>query len=165
MTMIRWIVFLFFLGALTDQIAFGQEIPFINDDPVVHQEFDQNMFDFVTKTLGSAKLSSHMRCTLKTRTSRELRKFSDGDKWTDILEVTYNTNGFESGQKLTLKIPMMAKYGLKKESNQWSGIGETIKIEAGDSYEHWLQFTHDGKGGIVFLNIGNRLRTLPCQTN
>ncbi|MDG0817042.1 hypothetical protein [Bdellovibrio svalbardensis] len=80
MTMIRWIVFLFFLGAFTDQLAFGNEIqitPFIKDDPIVRQEFDQSMFDFVTKTLGSAKLSPHMKCTLKTRTSRELRKFSD----------------------------------------------------------------------------------------
>lgn len=165
MMMIRWIVFLFVLGAVTDEIAFGQEVPFINDDPSVQQELDQDMFDFVAKTLGSAKLSPHMKCTLKTRTSRELRRFSDGEKWTDTLEVTYNTSGFESGQKVSFKIPMIAKYGLKKEANQWSGLGETVKIEMGDYYEHWLKFTHDGKGTIVNINIGNRLRVFPCQLN
>jgi len=60
---------------------------------------------------------------------------------------------------------MIAKYGIKKVSNQWSGLGETIKIEAGDYYEHWITFTHDGKGGIVSLNVGNILRVLPCQVN
>ena len=68
MVMIRWIVFLFVLGAVTDEIAFGQEVPSINNDPAVLQEFDS--------VTNAAKLSSYMKCTLKTRTSRELREFS-----------------------------------------------------------------------------------------
>lgn len=165
MMMIRWIVFLFVLGAVTDELAFGQNVPFVSDDPPVAQELDRDMFDFVSKTLGTAKLSTQLKCTLKTRTSRELRKFSDGERWVETLDVDYNTNGFESGQKLKIKIPMIAKYGVKKNSNQWSGLGETVKIETGDYYDHWITFTHDGKGGIVGLSMGNRLGVFPCQTN
>jgi len=37
------------------------------------------MFDFISKTLGAGKRAPHTNCTLKTRSSRELRKFSGDD--------------------------------------------------------------------------------------
>ncbi len=159
--MAHWILLIFLL-ALAGNVS-AQEVPFVSDDPVVRRVLDQDMFDFVTKTLGSARLAPHLKCTLKTRSSRELRKFSDGEKWVETLEINYNTNGFDSGQKVSLKIPMTAKYGTKEQANQWSGLGETIKIEVGDYYGYWIIFTHDGKNGIVGLNIGNRLGSMPCQ--
>lgn len=145
--------------------AQAQWVPTVSDDPTVMKVFDQDTFDFVSKTLSQNKLARHLNCTLKTRTSHELRKFSDGEKWIDVLEITYNTNGFDSGQKMNIKIPILAKVGIKKDLNQWSGMGEVIKIELGDYYSHWLRFTHDGQGHIVQLMMGSDLRMLPCQTD
>lgn len=143
--------------------AQAQEVPMINDDPVVNRKMDNEMFDFVSKTLGGGKMAPHMECTLKTRNSRELRKFASGKEWVEILEVDFNSNGYDSGYKLSFKIPNDARYGHKKTPNQWSGVGEDIKIELGDRYGHYLRFTHDGQGRIVQLILGNDLRTTPCQ--
>lgn len=137
-------------------------VPLVNDDPRTDQVLDRDMFDFVAKTLGSGKMASHMACTLKTRTGRELRKFSTGSEWVEYLEVDYNSSGFASGQKVSFKIPMGAKYGINKTSNQWSAIGEDIKIELGDRYGYWIRFVHDGQGQIVMLQLGSDLRLAPC---
>jgi hypothetical protein len=57
---------------------------------------------------------------------------------------------------------MGAKYGLKKVENEWSGIGEDIKIQLSDRLNHWIRFVHDGRGQIVMLQLGNDLMTNPC---
>lgn len=142
----------------------AQEVPTVSDDPVINQTLDKDMFDFVTKTLSSGKMAPHLQCTLKTRVHRELRKFSDGEEWVEILEVTFNSNGWDSGHKMQFKIPANARYGVRRSSNQWSGTGEDIKINLEDYYGHWLRFTHDGQGRIVQLMLGNNLKTTPCQT-
>lgn len=144
-------------------IVFAQEVPMISDDPAVNSSMNSEMFEFISKTLGSARLDAHMLCTLKVRSDRALRKFSDGAKWVEILNISFNSNGFDSGLKMNLKLSMNSKYGTKKSANQWSGVGEDIKIELGDYYDSWVRFTHDGQGHIVQLVMGNNLKTVPCQ--
>lgn len=163
--MIRWMIFLAGLVYLADTFVNAQEVPRIDDAPAVTHKMDNDMFDFVTKTLGGAKMAPHMKCTLKTHSSRELRKFSTGSQWVELLEVDFNSNGFESGQKMLFKIPSTATYGLQKTTNQWSGLGEDIKIDLGDSYGHWIRFSHDGTGRLIQLILGNDLRIAACQTN
>lgn len=63
---------------------------------------------------------------------------------------------------MKVKFPMSSKYGRKSVPNKWSGIGEDIKVEAGDSDGHWLRFTHDGQGQILHFWMGNDFRSLPC---
>mgnify|MGYP006257023247 CR=1 FL=1 len=142
--------------------AVAQIVPLVNDDPRTDQVLDRDMFDFVAKTLGSGKMASHMACTLKTRIGRDLRTFSTGSEWVEYLEVDYNSSGFASGQKVAFKIPMGAKYGISKTTNQWSAIGEDIKIELGDRDGYWIRFVHDGQGRIVMLQLGSDLRLAPC---
>lgn len=142
--------------------SLAQIVPQINDDPRMDQVLDRDMFDFVAKTLGSGKMAPHMACTLKTRTGRELRKFSSGSEWVEYLAIEYNSTGFDGGQKMTFKIPMGAKYGVNKTTNQWSAVGEDIKIELGDRFGYWLRFAHDGQGRIIMLQLGNDLSLAPC---
>lgn len=162
--MLRWMVIIATLVYLADSFVAAQEVPMVSDDPKVDRPLNTEMFDFISKTLGAGKIAPHMNCTLKTRSSRELRKFSGGDLWVEVLEVNFNSNGFDSGLKMNFKIPMTAKYGVRKSSNQWSGLGEDIKVELGDYYEHWIKFTHDGRGQIVQIMTGNNLRVAPCYS-
>ncbi|MGZ6473354.1 MAG: hypothetical protein ACXWRZ_19490 [Bdellovibrio sp.] len=148
---------------LWSSLLLGQEVPAINDDPLATNTLNTEMFDWISGILSSGKMAPHMLCTLKVRNERTLRKFSDGEKWMEILNISFNSNGFDSGYKMNFKIPISAKYGIKKSTNQWSGIGEEIKIELGDHYDHYIKFTHDGHGQIVQLILGNNLRTVPCQ--
>lgn len=154
--------FLLFFLILNSQASPDQIVPLVNDDPRVDKVLDRDMFDFISKTLSSGKMSSHMACTLKTRAGRELRKFSTGSEWIEYLEVDFNSTGFDGGQKMAFKIPMGAKYGVQKTPNQWSAVGEDIKVEMGDRYGYWIRFAHDGQGRLVMLQLGNDLSLAPC---
>jgi len=135
----------------------------IAKDPVASRVLDREMFEFLARTLGEAKMAPHLRCTLKARAGKELRKFTTGEDWIETLDVSFSSNGFDSGFKMNFVIPSTAKYGLQKTNNPWSGVGEEIRVELNDSYGHWLQLTHDGQGRIVQMMFGNDLRLAPCQ--
>lgn len=139
----------------------AQDVPMINVDPKVDRPLEPAMFDFITTTLNG-HLASYMECTLKTKFNREVRNFSTGPEWVETLAVDFHSGGVFC-PSMSFKFPMTSKYGIQKASNQWSGIGEEIKLEAGDYYGHWLKFTHDGKGRIVELMLGNDLQVCPCH--
>lgn len=151
------LVFFSFSSSNADSI-----VPLVNDDPRMDKVLDREMFDFISKTLGAGKMAPHLACNLKTRSGRELRKFSQGSEWVEYLEIDYNSTDFDGGQKMNFKIPLGAKYGAQKVPNQWSAIGEDIKIEIGDRYGYWIRFTHDGQGHITGLQLGNDLTLAPC---
>ncbi|QDK44470.1 hypothetical protein DOM22_04505 [Bdellovibrio sp. ZAP7] len=154
-TLLALFCLMFSLSAHSEEV-----IPMINDDPSTDKILDREMFDFVSKTLGN-QLASHLYCTLKVRPGREVRKFSSGSEWVEFIEVDYDSS--KLGGRIThFKIPMGAKYGLKKVENEWSGIGEDIKIQLSDRLSHWIRFVHDGRGQIVMLQLGNDLMTNPC---
>ncbi|WP_413560301.1 hypothetical protein [Bdellovibrio sp. HCB209] len=157
-TFLSALFLLFPLSAYSNQI-----IPVIADDPETNLTLKGDMFDFVAKNLGN-QLASHMNCTLSTRKGREIRKFSNGSEWVEYIEVDYESPKY-GGRKSKFKIPLGAKYGLKRAENEWSGIGEDIKIQLSDRLNHWIRFTHDGRGQIVMLQLGNDLATNPCARN
>lgn len=141
----------------------GNAQEFVSEEPQARRSLDFDRFENVTKLLYAGKLAPHMKCELKVRTIKEERKFSDGKKLVEVLEVIYYPRGLFADLKVKVLIPaQLATYGTKYVSNQWSGSGEDIKIEAHDGYDHWLRFMHDGKGNLVQFSLGNRLATYPC---
>lgn len=157
LTTILSVLFLLFpLSAYSDQI-----IPVIADDPETNLTLKGEMFDFVAQALGNP-LAPHMNCTLSTRKGREIRKFSSGSEWVEFIEIDFESSKY-GGRKTRFKIPLGAKYGLKKSQNEWSGIGEDIKIQLSDRLSHWIRFVHDGRGHIVMLQTGNDLANNPCS--
>lgn len=142
--------------------AGAQLVPVIDDAPKATASMDATMFEYIAGTLHAARLAPHMKCELRVETGKELRKFLRGEEWVEFIEVHYRTNVGGGGHRMNMKFPMSVKYGLQKNVNPWSAVGEDIKIEAGDSEGHWLRFVHDGKGHLVFLSLGSDLRTLPC---
>lgn len=140
----------------------AQEFPMLNDDPKADRPLEPAMFDFITQIL-SGKMAAHMHCKLKTKFIREVRNFSTGPEWVETLTIDYQMDDTYGSPQMSFKIPMTAKYGVQKSSNQWSGLGEDIKIEVNDSYGHWLKVTHDGNKNMVQLILGSDLRTHPCM--
>lgn len=157
----RFLVFTILAGLVVN-LAYAQE--FVSEEAVANRPLSSDEFDNITKLLHAGKLASHMKCDLKIRTIKEERTFSTGKKLVEIIEVTYYPRGIYADTKKKVLIPSeVATYGAKYVSNHWSGAGEEIKIEAHDSYDHWLRVIHDGKGNIVFFSLGNRLATYPCM--
>lgn len=55
--MIRWMILLASLVYLVDSYVFAaQDVPFVNDEPLVNQTLDTEMFDFIAKTLGAGRM-------------------------------------------------------------------------------------------------------------
>jgi|GEM_PF-5141590 hypothetical protein len=141
----------------------AQEVPFIDSPPKATKRLGQEMFDNISKLLYAGKLAPHMKCEIKARAVREERKFTDGKRIVEVLQIEYYPKGIYSDTKVSLQLPeYISTYGTKQISNQWSGVGEDILIQAHDYYEHWVRFTHDGKGNLVDLQLGNYLTTYPC---
>ncbi|MGZ3825606.1 MAG: hypothetical protein ACXVCR_11670, partial [Bdellovibrio sp.] len=74
---------------LWSSLLLGQEVPAINDDPLATNTLNTEMFDWISGILSSGKMAPHMLCTLKVRNERTLRKFSDGEKWMEILNISF----------------------------------------------------------------------------
>ncbi|WP_413288281.1 hypothetical protein [Bdellovibrio sp. HCB337] len=150
---------------LTSLLAIStQAQEFVSEEAAAERPLRIDEFDNIAKLLHAGKLAPHMKCDLKVRSIKEERRFSTGKKLVEILEITYYPRGLFADTKIKVLIPAeIAKYGTKYVSNHWSGAGEEIKIEAHDGYDHWLRVIHDGKGGIVFFSLGNRLATYPCM--
>lgn len=139
-------------------------IPLMYDDPEVTRVFDPKLYDFFGNLLDSARIATHLECELNVSKRREVRKFSEGTEWIEYLDVTLSSNAPISNNKISAKFPMSSKYGLKKVNNPWSGVGEHVKISAGDYLNHILNFIHDGQGQLVYLVMSNDLKVVPCKT-
>jgi len=137
---------------------------YVSEEATASKPLTMDEFDNITKLLYAGKLAPHMKCDLKVRTIKEERTFTTGKKMVEIIEVVYYPRGIFSDMKVKVAIPAeVATYGTRYGANQWSGAGEEVKIELHDSYDHWLRFVHDGKGGIIFFSLGNNLATYPCM--
>lgn len=159
--MIRFLL-VFLVGASAH--ANLQDIPFVHNFPKATEPLTVETFDFFGKLLGSARLAPHLDCELRADIRREVRKFSDRSEWVEFIDITYGTTAGYGGD-MKVKFPMSSKLGRKRSSNKWSGVSEDVLIEAGDYYDHWIYFSHDGKGHIVGLQLGNNLSVLPCMVS
>ncbi len=157
--------FIFCLLMILETSAWAElvDIPFIKDDPETNLTFTPETFESVAKILAAGRLGPHLECRIRTELRHELRKYSDRSEWVDFIEITFSTNaGYARGDEMKVKFPRSSSYGRKMTANKWSGEGEDFKISAGDYYDHWIRFIHDGKGHIVLLMMGNNLKTYPC---
>lgn len=151
------------IGVLFSTETWAQEVPRVSDEPIATKRLIDPAFDTITGLLHAGRLAPHMKCDIKVRTRKEDRKFSSGIKLVETLEVEYYPRGIYADTKVKVVFAMgLSTYGSKVTSNQWSGAGEDILIKANDSQQHWLRFTHDGKGNLVSLKLGNQLADYPC---
>jgi hypothetical protein len=147
-----------------DGFIIGFDIPLIDDSPETDKKLDINSFEKISQVLHASRMAPHLDCAIKTKNSKQERKFISETKYVEVLEVEYMPRNLFSPKKINFKIPAdLANFGSKISPNQWSGSGEDIKIEMNDYYNHWLRFTHDGRGQIIQFNVGNSSGTYPCS--
>ncbi len=162
------------LSILSAFNVFGQEsdgrnfrtsfdIPLIDDSPATESKLDFDHFEKISQILYSSRMAPHLNCRIAARTTKSERKFLSGKREIVVLEIDYSPRSQYSPRSVKFKIPMdLATFGSKVVANQWSGSGEDIKIEMNDTYGHWIRFTHDGRGQIVQINVGNNMANYPC---
>ncbi len=152
-------VFISFLLSCNSQ---GQEIPFIVNEPTFNK-LNLDLFKFIEITLHQNKPASNLRCQVKVRAIQEVRTFSTGKKWVDLLEIEYLNDRDYDGISMKAYFPLgVAEVYRQNVTSQFSGTVEEIKIKVNDRLDHFFIFQHDGKGKIVWMMMGNSLMSNPC---
>ncbi len=156
-----------FLSALLSPVcilnfAIAQEFPMIQDDPSIKRKLTREDFDFLSETLLKHRLAPQMDCDIRVRRSWGERKFLNESKRVETLDIEFRPGGILSSERITLRVPEDAKFGIKRERHSLAGIVEAFKVELGDPESHWLLFKHDGQQRLYWFEIGNHLRNFPC---
>jgi hypothetical protein len=142
--------------------AYSQEVPFLLNEPS-YQKLDLDLFHFIAETLHSGKSALNLKCEVKVKTIQEVRKFSDGKKWVDLLEIVYTNNRDYDGIPMKAYFPIGTDVSRQIITSEFSGTVEEIKLTVTDRMDHYFIFHHDGKGKIIWMMMGNSLRMNPCQ--
>lgn len=140
----------------------SQEVPFILNEPS-YQKLDRDLFHFIVETLHSGKSAQNLKCEVKVKTLQEVRKFSDGKKWVDLLEIEYTNNRDYDGIPMKAYFPLGTEVSRQIITSEFAGTVEEIKLIVNDRMDHYFIFHHDGKGNIIWVMMGNSLRMNPCQ--
>lgn len=139
-----------------------QAFPFILKE-APYQKLDLELFHFITETLQSGKPAANLRCEVKVRNIQEVRKFSDGKKWVELIEIEYTNNRDYDGIPMRAYFPIGTEVSKQIIISEFSGTVEEIKLRVSDRLDHYFVFHHDGNGHIVWMTMGNSLRMNPCQ--
>lgn len=142
--------------------AEAQSFPEIQDYPQPHQILRGESFDYFADLLTKHRLAPELNCEIRGRRVWSERKFSVGVRRVEVIEIEYRPGGFLSSEKVTLAIPEGVKFGTRRVPNALAGVVEEYRVELRDSDSHWISVKHDGRYNLVWFEIGNKLRHLPC---
>lgn len=120
-------------------------------------------YEFLSGVLHASKVSNDLDCRFSARAAKELRKFSDGEKWVEFIDFEFEPDGIYQGTKFNFKIPMNAKFGKSKEFSNLHGPIEVLKIQTGDSHDSTIKISHDGKRSITDIEVVTYYRLIPCK--
>lgn len=126
------------------------------------QPMNVELMTFIAETLHAGKPALNLDCEVRMREIKQDRKFSDGVKAVEMLEIIYRgavTN--PSPQKAYF--PIGSVVIREQKVSAFAGTVEEIQLEAGDLANSRFTFQHNGRGEIVSMSFEDDLKTLPCR--
>lgn len=154
----------FFLAAATLVFlssARAQILEFAQNNRKI-QPMNVELMTFIAETLHAGKPALNLDCEVRVREIKQERKFSDGVKIIEMLEIIYRgavTN--PSPQKAYFPIGSIIIKAQKVSA--FSGTVEEFQLESGDLANSRFTFQHNGRGEIISMNFEDDLKTLPCR--
>lgn len=127
------------------------------------QPLDSSLLNFISGTLQEARPAENLDCEVKTQTIREDRRFSDGVRRIEMLEVTYFTRSANSLPEQKSYFPLESKVTRSMVNSRFAGSVEEIQLEAEDTVNSRFIFQHNGRGEIVWMSYEDDLKTVPCR--
>ena len=156
-------IFIGIFISIASSITFAQEVPQVSQDPKMNLKLNVDQYEFLAATLHTGKVAKDLECRFTTRASKELRKFSDGEKWVEFIDFEFEPDGFYHKNKFNFKIPLNAKFGKSKAFSNLHGPVEVLKIQTGDADDSTIRITHNGRNLITDIEVVSYLRVLPCM--
>lgn len=126
------------------------------------QPMNIELMTFIAQTLHAGKPALNLDCEVRVREIKQERKFSDGVKIIEMLEIIYRgavTN--PSPQKAYFPVGSVIVKAQKVSA--FAGTVEEFQLESGDLANSRFTFQHNGRGEIVSMSFEDDLKMLPCR--
>ena len=143
-----------FLSNTTNILVFAG-----NDRQVM--PMDEKFLKFVSDTLYLGKPALNLRCDVKVREITEERRFSDGMKRIQMLEVIYKTNYFNLPEE-KMFFPIGSQVTKEMKVSKFAGSVEEIQLLSDDLTNSRFIFQHNGRGEIIWMSFEDDQKIAPC---
>ena len=141
--------------------SYSQILVFAKADRKV-QPMTAGLMSFVAETLHVGKLAINLNCGVKVREIKQERKFSDGVRIVEMLEIVFQSSLFHSPEQKAY-FPIGSVITREIKVSAFSGTVEEIQIESDDLANSRFTFQHNGLGELIWMSFENDLTTLPCR--
>lgn len=150
-------VFVFFYSGLTQAYETLEIVP----RGLISRPMDSKNLKFISDRLYLDKLADNLDCEVRVSETKKDRKFSNGIKIVEMLEVRYISRRFRQDEHVAF-FPIGSLLTIQRKNSNLAGAVEEFKLESNDLYNTQFIFQHDGQGHIVWINFVSDLTTLPC---
>lgn len=120
------------------------------------------LMSFIAETLHVAKPALNLSCSVKIREIKQERKFSDGIRIVEMLEIIYKSS-FLNTLEIKAYFPTGSSITREVKVSAFSGTVEEIQLESDDLANSRFVFQHNGLGEIVWMSFEDDLKTVPCR--
>lgn len=128
------------------------------------QPLDRPLLKFVSDTLDNGRPAENLDCEVKVRDVHEDRRFSDGTRRIEMLELIYYTRSANGLPEQKAYFPVNSTQITRSTVNsRFAGSVEEIQLEADDMVNSRFIFQHNGRGGIIWMTYEDDLKTVPCR--
>ena len=156
-------MFVLFTAILSIANSLAQNLPELAPQNQIVETLTTKNIDEVAKVLHSSVPSPNLQCLIKIKHLRELRKFSFGEKYVEMLEVNYTNSSEYDGIPVKMYFPVGSILKRSLIVSQFAGQVEQIELESSDRLRHILTFQHDGNGHFIWGNVDNIYSQNPCR--
>lgn len=126
------------------------------------QPMNIEIMTFIAETLHTGKIALNLNCEVRVREIKQERKFSDGIKIVEMLEIIYRSSLFSTPEQKAY-FPVESVVIREKKVSNFSGLIEEIQLESDDLANSRFIFQHNGRGEIIWMSFEDDLKTLPCR--
>ena len=116
---------------------------------------------FIAETLHANKPARNLDCEVKVKEIKQERKFSDGVKIVEMLEIRYRSS-LLSYQEELVYFPLQSEIKIQKKNSRFAGSVEEFELQADDLLSSRFIFQHDGRGNLIWMSFENDFKTVPC---
>ncbi len=141
--------------------SFAQVLVFAKANRKI-QPMTVEIMTFIAETLHSGKTALNLNCEVKIREIKQERKFSDGIKIVEMLEINYHGGAF-NGTEQKAYFPLNSVVTRFETNSSFSGVVEEMQLESDDLTNSRFTFQHNGRGEITWMSFEDDLKTLPCR--
>lgn len=142
--------------------SFAQVMVFPNNNKLIGP-LSVRMLKFISSTLHTSKPALHLDCDVKVREIAEERRFSDGIRRIDMLEIIFRSKNLSVPPEKFYFAVGSTRITKEHKVSKFSGPVEEIQLETEDSTNSRFVFQHDGQGEIVWMTFEDDLKTTPCR--